>query len=128
MGLGSRTRFQTSVNCSKVELPPKRLAKWRYQSRGEIRPSCQSDQRGSFSMAVHSSAGEREPAAARPCMARETSIRIRTRPISKMMARSFEAGMGYLTLRLAKAGPEGVSGVRFERRTPITAGSIKKIG
>src|SRR5580704_9410353 len=65
-------------------------------------------------MAVHSSEGEREPPAARPCMARETSIRIRTRPISKMTARSFGAGMGLFSLAVrygrARGSIWGLSG------------------
>ena len=47
-------------------------------------------------MAVHSSEGETEPPAARPCIARATSIRIKTRPISKIIARRLAGDIGYL--------------------------------
>src|SRR5580704_1163992 len=129
MGVGSRTRFQISVNCSKLKLPPKRLARWRYQSRGEIRPSCQSCQRGSFSMADHSSEGEREPPAARPCIAPVTSILTRTRPISKIIARRLAGDIGYL---VSAPGMETCGGepadldCRLARRMLMIAGRSER--
>src|SRR5439155_12525615 len=47
MGVGSSARFQTSTNCSKLSLLPSRLDTCRCQSCGDMRPSCQSFQRGS---------------------------------------------------------------------------------
>src|SRR5205823_4007349 len=86
MGVGSRARFQTSTNCSKLSLLPRRFDKCKCQSRGEMRPSCQSFQRTSFSRADQISSGESEIPSTRPLVARATLTGISTRPISKMMA------------------------------------------
>src|SRR6266404_3962655 len=91
IGSGSSTRFHLSVNSSNVADPPKRLCMCKCQSRAEMRPSCQSCQRGSFSMADQSSSADSDNPEAIPFMARAKSIRINTRPISKMTARTFRA-------------------------------------
>ncbi len=76
-------------------------------------------------MADQSSEGERDVPEVSPCIARATSIRTRTRPISKIIARSFGAGMSYLTLRLNTTGLKGVPGVPLERSTPMMAGRME---
>jgi len=76
-------------------------------------------------MADQSSAGERAVPDASPCIARATSIRTSTRPISKIIARSFGAGIGYSTLWLNTIGSGGVPEVFLERSTPMMAGRIE---
>ena len=88
--LGSRARFQTSQNCLKVSEVPRRFVRWMCQSWGEMRPSCQSNQWGSFSIADQTSCGVSGSPEAKPVIAREMSTRISTRPISKMMARNLD--------------------------------------
>src|SRR5215469_2362404 len=88
MGCGSRAEFQTAVNCSNVSDNWKRLPRCKCQSRAEMRPSCQSGQRGSFSMADHNSWGLRERPSASAALTFSTFTSTRTRPISKMTARN----------------------------------------
>src|SRR5882762_884783 len=91
IGSGSSTRFHLSANSSNVAEPPKRLCMCKCQSRAEIRPSCQSFHSGSFSMADHSSSADNESPELIPFIARPTLMRISTRPMSKMTARTLRA-------------------------------------
>src|ERR1700751_4549351 len=73
-----------------------------------MRPSCQSCQRGSFSMADQSSVGEREMPCERPSMARVRSNFTITRPMSKMTARRGALGMSLVSRGLAQWSGRGL--------------------
>src|ERR1700675_611538 len=88
-GVGSKTRFQISLNCSNVRFTPSRRQICSCQSRGDMRPSCQSRHRGSCSMAAQVSGGGSELFPASPPIAPGMWSRTSTRPMSKMMARIF---------------------------------------
>src|SRR5215469_8850075 len=96
MGCGSRAEFQTVVNCSNVSDNWKRLPRCKCQSRADMRPSCQSGQRGSFSMANHYSWGVRGRPSASAALTFSTSTRTRTLPISKITARNFATLLRFL--------------------------------
>src|SRR2546430_1846398 len=84
-----------------------------------MRLSCQSGKRGSFSMAVQSSEGERCQPGSKPLIAREMSTRISTRPMSKIMARILPRAKGLLTPGFARdraSRPENTDNDRDHRK------------